>query len=132
MYTFTKWLVVPMLAAGLFLVAAPSKAEAQFGLYTGRGLSITIGGGGYNTYRPSYGYGHSYHSGHGFARAPGFPIYGSTYSSGYRGRTLNGYHGGYHGTGHYDYHPPQVIRHGNHFDVLPGHYDYHRSGHYHH
>ncbi len=36
----------------------------------------------------------------------------------------------YHDTTHFDYHPPTVIRHRNHFHVAPGHYDLHRSGHF--
>jgi hypothetical protein len=34
----------------------------------------------------------------------------------------------YHGTGHYDYHPTTIYRHGNHLHVQPGHYHYHPSG----
>jgi len=39
--------------------------------------------------------------------------------------------GWYHDTGHYDYHPPSVQWHGDHFDYVPGHYDYHNTGHWH-
>lgn len=35
-----------------------------------------------------------------------------------------GYPGGY-GGGHYDYHPGQLVRHGNHYHYQPGHYHYH-------
>ncbi|NNJ25983.1 hypothetical protein [Alienimonas chondri] len=31
--------------------------------------------------------------------------------------------------GHYDFHAPEVVRHGDHLDVIPGHYDYHGAGH---
>ncbi len=36
----------------------------------------------------------------------------------------------YHDTSHYDYHPGYVLPHGNHLDVVPGHYHFHRDGHY--
>ena len=38
----------------------------------------------------------------------------------------------YHDTSHYDWHPTEIRRHGNHYHVQPGHYDYHRQGHWHH
>jgi hypothetical protein len=38
----------------------------------------------------------------------------------------------WHDTTHYDYHPGQVVPHGNHLDYVPGHYDLHRSGHWDH
>jgi len=37
----------------------------------------------------------------------------------------------FHDTSHLDYHPGGFVRHGNHFDYLPGHYDVHRTGHWH-
>jgi hypothetical protein len=37
----------------------------------------------------------------------------------------------FHDTSHYDYHPGQLYRHGNHLHYQPGHYDLHRTGHWH-
>ncbi len=103
MFTFTKWIAAPALAIGLLCTADAPKAEAQYGCYGGRGLSISIGG--YGGYGAAYG-----------------GIYGSRYGSYY----------GHPRHGHYDYHPPELIRHRNHFHVQPGHYDYHgpRYGHH--
>ncbi len=36
----------------------------------------------------------------------------------------------WHDTSHYDYHPTQIIDHGCHYHVIPGHYDFHQDGHY--
>jgi len=38
----------------------------------------------------------------------------------------------WHNTSHWDYHPTRHVWHGNHYDVIPGHYRYHRTGHWHH
>ena len=128
MFSFTKWLVAPVFAAGLLLAGDASQAEAG-------GFSISIGNGGYggggyggyggygyggggygyNAYRPAYGFG----GGHVIS-----PSHSSYYGGGYGG----GY-GAQYGGGHYDYHPTEVYRHGNHLDVVPGHYDYHRGRH---
>lgn len=37
----------------------------------------------------------------------------------------------WHDTSHWDYHPAQIQRHGNHYHVTPGHYDWHNQGHWH-
>jgi hypothetical protein len=81
------------------------------------------------------------------ANAGGFGFYISSPGYGYSVGAGNGYYGGYrtayypngwdsdhgwHDTSHYDYHPPTVVRHRNHFHVVPGHYDYHETGHWHH
>ncbi len=39
-------------------------------------------------------------------------------------------HAHWHNTSHYDYHPAQIVPHGNHFHVQPGHYDRHQTGHF--
>jgi hypothetical protein len=41
------------------------------------------------------------------------------------------YYRQWHDTSHWDYHQPQVVPHGNHYHVQPGHYDYHQDGHWH-
>ncbi len=112
MFTMTKWIAAPAIALGLMFAGDASPAQAQYGCYG-------YGGGG------GYGYG-----GIGISIGSHYPSYrvpahyGSRYSA-YR-------HGRYHDTSHYDYHPTEVRRHGNHWHVQPGHYDYHRTGHWHH
>lgn len=110
-----------MLFGGL-AVSTPETADAQ--------IRFSIGNSG-------YGYGNSYRSN------PGFRGYGNNYgyqqNYGYRQNYgYNGFgwgsgldQGGYgHGRsqGHYDYRPTTVAPHGNHYDVVPGHYDYHYTG----
>lgn len=48
----------------------------------------------------------------------------------YRGHSRLRGHYDWHDTSHYDYHPGEYVRHGNHFDYNPGHYDWHSQGHY--
>jgi hypothetical protein len=113
----SKWMAAPLLVAASFLFTADAPtASAQHGIFRGGGLSISIGNRGY---RPSY---RSYS-----------PLYRSNlgYGSQYGHRSHYG-HGSYHDTSHYDYHPTEIRRHGNHYDVMPGHYDLHRTGHWHH
>ena len=40
------------------------------------------------------------------------------------------YHYDWHDTSHWDYHPGEYVRHGNHYDYVPGHYDWHQDGHW--
>jgi hypothetical protein len=35
----------------------------------------------------------------------------------------------WHNTSHWDYHPTEIRRHGDHYHVTPGHYDWHETGH---
>lgn len=124
----TKWLAVPVLVAAGFLFAADAPtASAQHG-YGGSGFNLSIGHGGFSigtgshgSYRPNYCAPSRSHSAY------------RSYSTPYRSRSYNSNfgHGGYHDTSHYDYHPTEIRRHGNHYDVTPGHYDYHRTGHFH-
>ena len=99
-------------AAALVFMGGSASAQCRYGGggyggygYGGSGLSI-----GYSSYAPRSAFSVGYSS---------FPSYG--YSSSFRG--------GYRSRGHYDYHPPSLYRHGNHFHVQPGHYDYHRGSH---
>jgi hypothetical protein len=48
----------------------------------------------------------------------------------HRSRQRASYHPNWHDTSHWDYHPPEVVRHGNHLDHVPGHFDLHRTGHW--
>lgn len=36
----------------------------------------------------------------------------------------------WHDTSHWDYHPTQIVPHGNHYHVVPGHYHWHQDGHW--
>lgn len=84
---------------------------------------------GHRRYRGGYGHHNHGHHNHG----------GYRYNSGYRQsfsprvQIYGNWNRGpiYHDTSHYDYHPPTVVPHGNHYHVIPGHYDYHQTGHYH-
>lgn len=130
-----KWMAAPLLAvASLLMTADAPSASAQGGFLRVGGLSISVGQGGYRSFyshAPSYhshyghsrvDYGHSRHVGHRAHLGGRSPIrHGSRFG-----------HGWYHDTSHYDYHPSQVVPHGNHYDVIPGHYDFHRTGHWHH
>lgn len=91
-------------------------------------------GGGYGGYGGGYGSGIS-----GVYSTPRFSIQiGSSRGySNYGGfnRGHYGYGGGvahrtWHDTSHYDYHPPTLVPHRNHYHVIPGHYDLHQTGHW--
>ncbi len=120
MFTVTKWIAAPVVAIGLMYAADAPSAEAQYGCYRGGGLSISIGGSRYGSYRPAYGNLYGSHYGYGLG--------GSHYD--YRIGGAYGHHRSRYG-GHYDYHPTEVYRHGSHFHVQPGHYDWHVGGRHH-
>lgn len=105
-------LIAPLMAAVAaigFSLGPAESADAQGIHFHSRGVHIDIGNPhGHYHYR-SYGYAPSY----------------------YRGGWGAHYHSGFYGRGHYDYYPTEVIRHGNHYHVIPGHYHYHRGGHRH-
>jgi hypothetical protein len=88
----------------------------------------TASAGGFGFYVASPGYGYSVGAGHGF-----YGGYRTAYYGG-RGYCDDGWDRDHewHDTSHYDYHPPTVVRHRNHFHYVPGHYDFHRTGHLHH
>lgn len=81
--------------------------------------------------------GWGYSGSQGFTR--GFGGTGWGVNRGYNNWNRGSFYGGsnfrrplrYHDTSHFDYHPPQIIRHRNHFHVTPGHYDFHQTGHFH-
>ncbi|MEX0716938.1 MAG: hypothetical protein WD066_10135 [Planctomycetaceae bacterium] len=77
-----------------------------------------------------------FHQGHGYGHGHGnsFHGYSGHYQSFYNPSYGNwGYSQPYwHDTSHYDYHPTRIVPHGNHYDVIPGHYHLHHSGHWHH
>ncbi|MGB7344501.1 MAG: hypothetical protein WBD20_09830 [Pirellulaceae bacterium] len=131
MIRFTKWMLAPALAACFLLAGDSPSAQAQ-------GFSLSIGGSSCGGYGAGYGghYGSGYGSGYGggYAARPSFgQSYGHGYSSHYGARYAPSYSSRrFHDTSHYHYHPTEVRRHGNHYDVIPGHYDLHRTGHFHH
>lgn len=102
-----KLIYASVAIAGLFL-ATSGTAEA------GR-LRFSFGGGHHH---------HGYHGGHGF--------YGGHYGHGHYGGVYSyPTYPRYHDTSHYDWHPGGYLRHGNHYDYVPGHYDWHPTGHWH-
>ena len=123
----TRIFGILILVLGFLVPIESQPVEAQ-------GISIHIGGGSYRSYRPGYP---SYHFG-------GYHSYTPSYYSRYQsfGPRYQSYYGGYYGYGgryqsyyhppypHLDYHPPVVVPHGNHLDLIPGHYDLH-YGHHH-
>lgn len=105
---------IPVLAIGLAFITSGAQADAG-------GFSFSIGNHGYRSY--------GVRSGHGYRSA----YYGRSYRPSYNySRVYGSHYGGYHQPrgGHYDYHAPTLVPHGNHLDYVPGHYDYHRGGHY--
>jgi len=103
-----------VVAACVALVVAVAGGEAKAGHH----------------HRSSCGYGGGYYPTSGFSVSVGygsFPRYagGGIYSGYAPSRPV------WHNTTHYDYHPPEVYRHRNHYHVAPGHYDLHRTGHWH-
>lgn len=112
MLRMITWIGVPVLAVALLTGLDSPKAEA------GNGFSLQIGRFGISTGGAGYGYN---------------SFYGNRYyGGGFPGAGHDGRRPWYHDTTHLDYHPPELIRHGRHFHVQPGHYDVHRSGHWHH
>lgn len=124
-----------LLAGGLFAMT-PDTADGQ--------ISVTIGRGGYG-YNSGYGYNNGYRNNYG--------MYGGRYNNGYSNNSYNGRYGtgyrgmsspnwngngnwstgnwstgGWNSAGQYNYHPTTVVPHGNHVDVIPGHYHYQPGG----
>ncbi|MCA9072972.1 MAG: hypothetical protein KDA84_28810 [Planctomycetaceae bacterium] len=110
------WMCAALMVTGIGFVTA-NTASAGWG----QGSSYRTSGVRYQNYgNRGYGYqNYNYQPQRGYIQ-PGFS----------NRRGYGGGHYDYHDTTHFDYHPPTIIRHGNHFDVTPGHYDLHRSGHY--
>lgn len=111
------WMSAAMLALGIGLFSANTASA-------GWGVNINYGNNGYRN--GNYGYQN---------RNFGYQNQGYGWNRNYRGYSNwgNGYNGGWNrggGQGHFDYHPTEIRRHGNHLDINPGHYDYHRGGHF--
>ena len=124
MFTLTKWVVAPAMALGL-ICTADSPAHAQYGCYgpgygygVGYGHGVGYGGGGISIGIATGRYGGvgAYHSSLYRSRYGG---YGLRYQARYP----------YSNRGHYDWHRTQIVPHGGHLDVYPGHWDYHGGRH---
>lgn len=103
-------------AAALLIGQSDASAQCAYGGYD-RGVGIGYGG---------IGYGLSYNRfvsprsslSISFGSYPAYRNYGYGYGRGFRQR------------GHYDYYPPALVPHGNHYDYIPGHYHWHRGRHH--
>jgi Keratin-associated matrix len=126
MFRNRKWMIVPVVALVLTIGADLPKAKADnFGFSFGSGYGSSCNSGyGYQSYRPSYGYGSGF-GGYGYSGYRSNVVIVPPHQSHYQGGHSSHYRGG-----HYDYHPTEIYRHGNHYDVVPGHYDYHRGSHH--
>lgn len=120
--------LLPVAAVAAFTFAAPStnSVEARGVHFRAGGLHIDVGNphGHGRHYGHNHGYNHRYNQ-----RA----FYGGGYQhrAYYPSQRWHGAHS-WHDTSHWDYHPREVYRHGNHYHVQPGHWDWHEDGHMHH
>jgi hypothetical protein len=80
---------------------------AVLALFAGNAMA-QCGYGGFGGYGGYSGYGHGHSYGHSHVQP----------------------HTHWHDTSHWDYHPAQIVPHGNHYHVQPGHYHFHQTGHY--
>ena len=110
-------IIVPAAALVAFTFFSTSTDTAQ-----ARGVHFRAGGIHVDVGHPHRG---GFHRGH--ARSFGY----NTYYPSNRGWGWGSAHS-WHDTSHWDYHPPQLVPHGNHFHVQPGHYDWHQDGHWDH
>lgn len=103
-------------------------------LSAGSAFAQQCHGGGYGGYGGG-GYGGGYYAGSQFGvqvySTPSYNYAPQYVSSGYQGYQPSYGQSYYHDTSHYDYHAPSIQRHRGHYDVVPGHYDYHQTGHWH-
>lgn len=74
-----------------------------------------------------YGFGFST-GGYSYSPASHYVRYTPSYTSWYRSYPAHTWHD----TSHWDYHPPTIRRHRDHYHVTPGHWDWHQTGHLHH
>ncbi|OYP31690.1 hypothetical protein [Rhodopirellula sp. MGV] len=120
MFRKLTMIVAPLIAIGALTLADTPAANAQ-------GFSLRIGNYG-SSFGAHYGGFSSRSFGYGVPTYRGYSSYRSySPSYGYTSRYRN-----YHPSRpHIDYYPTQVYRHGNHYDVVPGHYHRHHGGHHH-
>lgn len=121
-----RWILTFVTAGALGLLGTATASAQNYG-WMGSGY-------GYGGLDCGYGgYGGRYSAGHGSGYDP-FRVHSA--GIGFSGSGINvgigfGRPAGWHDTSHLHYHPGGVVRHRNHFHVVPGHYDVHRSGHWH-
>jgi len=107
------WITLPLLTIALALMTNPPQADAG-------GFSFSFGRAGIGNY------GHHGHRNH--YRSYRVPSYRSYYP-GYQSNFGRRY---YHPRRpHLDYHGPTLVPHGNHLDLIPGHYDLHYGNRHH-
>jgi hypothetical protein len=120
-----RWILTFVTVAAIGLIGTATASAQGYGWM----------GGGYGHGGLDCGYG-----GYGGGFAPNYSNYDPfsvhRYGIGFGGSGLGvsasfGRPAYYHDTSHLHYHPGGVVRHRNHFHVVPGHYDVHRSGHWH-
>lgn len=104
-----RLIIASVAVVGMLLVTAGT---------SNAGVRFSFGGGGYHSGHNHYGHGYRGGYGGGYGYAPTYRYYNS--------------YPQWHNTSHYDYHPPSLQRHRNHYHYVPGHYDYHQTGHWHH
>jgi hypothetical protein len=123
-----RWILCFVTALAIGLIGSATASAQGYG-WMGGGY----GHGGLNC---DYGYGHG--GGYSGLYSAGYGGYGGGYGGGfgYSGSGIGlsvgfGRPAVFHDTSHLHYHPGGIVRHRNHFHVVPGHYDVHRSGHWH-
>jgi len=119
------------IATAISLAAVASASAQGFG---GIGYAATPPGLGYAATPPGIGYSSGYNPGlsiSGYSGRFGGGLSIGGYNYGY-GPSFNSNYGAvprYYAQPHWDFHPGTIRRHGNHYDVIPGHYDLHIPGH---
>ncbi len=116
-------LILPAAAlfALTFAFASADQAEARGFHFSNGRVHVDVG----SPHRSYGSYYNSYHGGRNYSNH-----YRVGYGSHYNNHSRVGYGGhSWHDTSHYDWHPTEYRRHGNHVDVTPGHYDWHQTGH---
>ena len=109
MKKFTLSLAV--LATLVLLSADTGVAQAAHGFRGFRGFGIHLGGRNVHV---------------DIGRPHGYRTFGGSFQSGFGVPSRHVWHN----TSHFDYHPTERVWHGNHIDVIPGHFDYHNTGHW--
>ncbi|MCA9128738.1 MAG: hypothetical protein KDB22_16750 [Planctomycetales bacterium] len=143
MPTFRSFQIASLVLVATALTASTASAQGLFHRSHSNGVGITVrlgssphlSSGHYS--QPYYGqgfYGNQLQSANLGTVYQGYSarINSGAYYSGY-GNVLPSHRVHqpvYHDTTHLDYHAPSVIRHGSHYDFVPGHYDVHRTGHW--
>tara|TARA_R110002111_G_scaffold46008_3_gene83009 strand:- start:73 stop:507 length:435 start_codon:yes stop_codon:yes gene_type:complete len=124
MSSITKKLVSVVALAAVLVFAMSGQTEAANRFFGGHHGGGHHGGGHHGGIHIGGGFG-GIHIGHHSGGHHTYPSPGCYQYPSYRQPT-------YHNTSHYDYHAPQLVPHGNHYDYQPGHWDRHNTGHWDH